>query len=343
MSLEPAVTVAVVPRERFSFAERALAALYERTRAPFDLVYVDGNAPRPVARALRAAAVQWGFRLLRTEEYLTPNEARNLVIPHVTTRYVAFLDNDVLVRPGWLTALVDCAEETGAGVVGPLYCFGLRECETVHLAGGDARVVETADGRRHFFERHRHANQPLAAVRSRARREATEQAEFHCMLVRTDLFARLGKLDEGLRSSREHVDFCMQVRAAGETVYSEPAAVVTYITPRVLPLSDLGYFWRRWSTAWNRASLDHFKTKWGLSDDDPSYADQFWWLERHRRHALRPLRLWVRRLLLGRERGRRFAHAVLYPLEARFNRWLTRNDPRFRPSPPTPAVAVPGG
>ena len=51
------VTVVVVPRERFSMAARALDVLYERTAAPFSLVYVDAGSPRPVRRL--------GFFLLR--------------------------------------------------------------------------------------------------------------------------------------------------------------------------------------------------------------------------------------------------------------------------------------
>lgn len=39
--------------------------------------------------------------------------------------------------------------------------------------------------------------------------------EFHCVLVRTAAFDSIGPLDEGLLSSREHLDLCLQVRANG--------------------------------------------------------------------------------------------------------------------------------
>ena len=35
-----------------------------------------------------------------------------LGLERATTLYVAFLDNDVVVEPGWLEALVRCAEES---------------------------------------------------------------------------------------------------------------------------------------------------------------------------------------------------------------------------------------
>ena len=45
----PTVTVAVVPRERFSFAQRSLTSILERTEGDYELLYVDGNSP-PEAR-----------------------------------------------------------------------------------------------------------------------------------------------------------------------------------------------------------------------------------------------------------------------------------------------------
>ena len=52
----PEVTIAVVPRERFSFARDSLEALYRYTDPPFRLVYVDGGSPSRVQRYLESAA-----------------------------------------------------------------------------------------------------------------------------------------------------------------------------------------------------------------------------------------------------------------------------------------------
>jgi GT2 family glycosyltransferase len=45
-------------------------------------------------------------------------------ISQTSGKYVVFIDNDVLVTPGWLGSLVRRTEETGAWLVGALYCFG---------------------------------------------------------------------------------------------------------------------------------------------------------------------------------------------------------------------------
>ena len=142
----PLVTVVVSPRECFSYARDSLASIFAHTQSPFSLVYVDGGSPRALKQHLEARAREAGFRLIRTEHYLSPNRARNLGLRHVTTKYVVFIDNDVIVTPRWLSALVECAEATGATIVSPLICEGEPAHTIVHCAGGECGVREEARG-----------------------------------------------------------------------------------------------------------------------------------------------------------------------------------------------------
>jgi len=295
--MTPRVTVVVIPRERFSMAVRALDVLYHRTGFPFALVYVDAGSPRHVRRAIEARQRERGFHLLRIEDHLATNESRNLALAHVETPYVVFIDNDVLVQPGWLEALVRCAEETGADLVGPLYCIGPPELETVHMAGGTAGLV-LENGQRRFRERHAQPGKPFATLRPKLARTPTELVEFHCMLARRDVFDRLGPLDEGLLTANEHPDLCASVRQAGGAVYLEPAAVVTWMAPPPIAWSDLGFFLLRWSDAWNLSTLCHFREKWQL-DADPRLSWQYEWLReyRYRGVGIDRVRAGIRRVL----------------------------------------------
>jgi GT2 family glycosyltransferase len=74
-----------------------------------------------------------------------------------------------------------------------------------------------------FSRRQRRSDRPEQLSRGE-----TGLAEFHCMLVRTDLFAKLGRLDEAFLNTKEHVDFSMAARQSGERIFFEPASVVTY-------------------------------------------------------------------------------------------------------------------
>jgi len=275
------VTIAVVPRERFSYSVRSLENIYAQTSHPFDLVYVDGGSPRAVRDQLRNQADRRGFRLLRTEGYLTPNQARNMALPHATGRYVVFIDNDVLVEPGWLDELVTCAEDTGASIVGPVYLSGPPGTRKIHMAAGIAHF-EQQHGCRVLRVKHTLAGRELNAVADQLQRRPCELVEFHCMLVRRTVFDDLGPLDENLMSALEHEDLCLTVRERGGAVYFEPAARVTYVPPPPLALSDYPFFMLRWSEAWNSPTLRHFQEKWQLQPDDHDLAVLADWLRRHR-------------------------------------------------------------
>ncbi|MFW6358278.1 MAG: glycosyltransferase family 2 protein, partial [Chroococcales cyanobacterium] len=91
---EPNVTIVVVPRERFSYTQKSLESIYEYTPYPFKLVYVDGGSPTQIKHYLEEQSRLKGFKLIRTQEYLSPNLARNIGISQVDTEYTVFVDND---------------------------------------------------------------------------------------------------------------------------------------------------------------------------------------------------------------------------------------------------------
>lgn len=306
------VTVVIVPRERFSEARRSLDSVLSNITAP--LVYVDGNSPAPVRQYVQQRAREHGFRHVQHDRYLSPNQARNIGLSLVETPYVAFVDNDLHVWPGWLDRLMACAEETGAALVGPLYHQGAPGAETIHMAGGEA-AIEERDGRRYLRESH-HLSAAAPADATSLTRQPTQLVEFHCVLARTDVLRHLGGLDPQLLSTPEHVDLCLAVQAAGGTIYLEPSAKVTYVGPGPLSWSDLPYFLLRWSDAWTHSSLAHFGSKWALADDDAFLRDHAAWMTKYRRETTHRWRSPMRRVL-----GVRTGQRLETWLEERVTRW----------------------
>jgi hypothetical protein len=85
------------------------------------------------------------------------------------------------------------------------------------------------------------------------------------MLVQTEIFKRIGPMDEKLLSLHEERDFCLSVGCAEGTVYIEPKAVVTYVPPPPCEWWDLPYFMLRWSETWTVPSVRYFNHKWGVT------------------------------------------------------------------------------
>ncbi|NJM70118.1 MAG: glycosyltransferase [Scytonema sp. RU_4_4] len=316
------VTIVVVPRERFSFTRESLESIYEHTEYPFKLIYVDGGSPSHVRDYLVAQASEKQFQLIRTEHYLSPNRARNLGLQQITSKYVVFIDNDVVVTPGWLKALVECAEQTGACVVSPLICQYLPLHTEVHCAGGESGVRVDTKGettRRRIIEKIYKQGRQIADVRPQLQRQQTGLAEFHCMMVRTEIFEKIGFLDEALLNTKEHVDLCILVAEAGGEIYLEPESLVTYVPGPPLEWTDLHYYMLRWSDAWEQTSLKRLRDKWNLTEDEyfkNKYKRLGW---RRDMTIISPL---VRKAPFGKI-GDRIAGKILRHMDKALNQFLT--------------------
>lgn len=331
--MKPEVTIIVSPRERFSYSRESLESIYANTNYPFELVYIDGNSPKYLRKYLKQKSQEKEFKLIPTEQYLSPNQARNIGLKEVNTEYLVFIDNDVYVEPGWLEKLVNCAEKTEATVVCPLVCIGQERYSKIHLAGGEARIILEVKNdkiRRKVHEKHYFVNRLVADLKDQLHRKQCELAEFHCVLVRTDIFNIIGKLDEKLLSTREHIDFCLTVNNAGRDIYCEPDSVVTYVPAKNLALSDLTYFQLRWSDRWELISLEHFAKKWNVTTKDKYFKKRYKRLG-HRRHQALLLPLvkqisfggyatWLEKLLIAGERK-----VNQYISDHFFNEQLTMN------------------
>jgi GT2 family glycosyltransferase len=255
-----------------------------------------------------------------------PNQARNLALDHVTTDFVVFVDNDSLVEPGWLDALLRCADETGAWVVGPLYCEPSPDGVQIHMSGGTCRITALRDGKCSYVERHHNQHIEYRQA-THLRRHKTELIEFHTVLVRMTTFDKIGPFDPELTCVCEHGDFCLSVYRAGGSVFIEPEAVITYVSPRQLDIADREYFQLRWSEAWLEASIRRLTEKYNLSETDPEMDALRSWVRSHRRLRL----TWIDRLprFVGTRAAGMISHRFVEPIEIALNRARFSRDRSF--------------
>jgi GT2 family glycosyltransferase len=103
----PSAAIVVPTRDRAAYLRVALASIVPQARdAGADvLVVIDGPDP-----ASAAVARELGAGVVVHEQPLGLNAARNTGVAHTESELVAFVDDDVAVRPGWLAALLDAAD-----------------------------------------------------------------------------------------------------------------------------------------------------------------------------------------------------------------------------------------
>lgn len=282
-------TLVMTARERHGLTERAIDSIVRNTRGAYRLIYASGATPPPLLERLRGRQKAWNLEIADVEPGLWPNQIRRRLVAGIDTDYAVFLDNDVDVQPGWLDALIACADETGAGAVGPLYLIaGDDDPPVVHMAGGSLVWEDTPQGRV-LHEEHVDVGADPEQSAAMHQRAPCDFLEYHCMLVRTSL-ARDGSLfDPAIVCVHEHIDLAVTLHRQGYRTWSEPAARVTYLARAAWTVDDLDYMRWRWSRAAGDASIAAFCRKWGVIDDGRSFGGVRAFLRVHKAR-LDPLR-----------------------------------------------------
>jgi glycosyltransferase involved in cell wall biosynthesis len=99
---EPEISVVVPTRDRPGYLEVTLASLgRQRGDTAHEVVVVDDGAAGSTAEV----AARHGMRCIRHNERRSLNAARNTGLREARAPVVAFVDDDVLVPAGWLSAL----------------------------------------------------------------------------------------------------------------------------------------------------------------------------------------------------------------------------------------------
>ncbi|HEY6898916.1 MAG TPA: glycosyltransferase [Rhodocyclaceae bacterium] len=267
----PRVTLVMTLRERHQPTMAAIASLLAETPPPYRLIFAEVQSPPWLHAELAAASREHGFELRRFDQPLWPQQVRAALIDEIDSEYVVFVDNDLAFYPGWLERLVECADQTGAGIVGPMYLWGDdHAAPKVHMSGGDLSFVEE-DGARVLEDRHRHYNADPDTAAAEGRR-ACDFVEFHCMLLRTELARQPGVIDGRIGCVHEHIDIALTAKERGYGIYVEPASRVLYRAFIPTMLEDLALMRRRWSPAAMEDSIATFCAKWRVLPDDRSFG-----------------------------------------------------------------------
>ena len=214
----PAVVAVVVTHEPGPWFEDSLRALATQDYPDLTVLVIDaGSAQDPTQRV--AAACPNGF-VRRIEANPGFGAAANEVMETVEgASYLLFCHDDVALSPGAVTALVEEAGRSNAGLVGPkvadwddgrqLQAVGM----TVDRIGHPSSYVEEGE-----YDQGQHD-----AVRD------VFYLPGGCQLVRADLFATLGGFDPAMGFYGEDLDFGWRAKVAGARVVVAPAAHVRHV------------------------------------------------------------------------------------------------------------------
>jgi GT2 family glycosyltransferase len=181
-------------------------------------------------------------------------------------RWLCLLNNDTILRPGWLAEMLRlAARERRAAAVGNFHRY--PQNGRINHAG----VVFDRD--KTFLHLYQGLPERLPASFVSRQFQCVSAA---CMLVKADVFRNLGGFDEGFRNGCEDLDFCLKLRAEGREVWYCGTSRIDHhgqSTPGRMndDRANLDRFRARWA-AQVKADLEDFTRRDGVCWPSPSLA-----------------------------------------------------------------------
>jgi hypothetical protein len=170
-------------------------------------------------------------RVLRLDKNYGFAEGYNRAISMVDTEYVVLLNSDVRPAEGWLAPLVEAMAD---GTVGA--------CQPKLLSDVEPEKFEYAGACGGFIDKHGY---PYCRGRifdtvetDRGQYDApmsVEWASGAALMVRRDVYERVGGLDSAFFAHMEEIDLCWRIRRAGMAVKVVPSAAVYHLGGGTLP------------------------------------------------------------------------------------------------------------
>lgn len=217
MALEPEVSIVIPVHDQWALTAGCLASVVaDFSSVGYEVIVVDDASGADTAAKLRELV---GITLVRLDENQGFIGAVNAGVAAARGRFIVLLNNDTVVRPGWLDALVRTAESSpDVGVVGAKLVYPDGRLQE---AGGI--VWDDASG--HNYGRDQDPNDPAYNfVRE------VDYCSGACLLVRRELLAAVGGLDARYSPAYyEDTDLCFAARAHGYRVLYQPVAEICHL------------------------------------------------------------------------------------------------------------------
>jgi GT2 family glycosyltransferase/tetratricopeptide (TPR) repeat protein len=230
------------------YTRLCLESVLAHTRAPYELIVVDNGSTdgtQAYLAELRSRPGPVRVDVVRNDVNHGFPAGCNQGLARARGRYFIFLNNDTVVTPGWLDGLVGGS---------------LRDWPSVGLVGAVTNHAPDAQGVRGDYK----GLDCLAEFADRRRREYAGQVldvrrlTGFCLLVRRDVFERIGKFDERFGVGFfDDDDLCLRSREAGFRLLVALDVYIHHFGSRTF--KGLGINSREQLSK----NFDMFRAKWG--------------------------------------------------------------------------------
>ena len=211
--LEPRKISVIVPSSHGPESVKELVErLISKTSYPnYEIVIVQ------VGERDKVHEVGTDFRVLHFPDAANDSAAKNYAVAQTDSPWLLFLDDNVeAIDPDWLTIMGEHVQRPEVGAVGARLISPNGTIEHAGLVLGVNGIAQSAF--HGFPAEHPGVNRQLRMTRNYS------AVSSGCILIRREVFQRIGGFDEKLFGALADVDLCLKMRGAGYLIVYTPLA-----------------------------------------------------------------------------------------------------------------------
>lgn len=212
---ETKVTVVIPNYNGIKYIRDCMDSLRKQEGIPFDLLVVDNGSEDGSLEVLQEEYTE--ARVIALEENTGFCHAVNLGIQNSNTPYVILLNNDTVVKPGFVEALVKTIEESER----------IFSVSSMMLSMTDENIIDDAGDGYSMFGWAYARGKGKIAVRYEKRAEIFAACG-GAAIYRKEVFGKIGYFDENHFAYLEDIDIGYRARIYGYRNVYEPAAKVVH-------------------------------------------------------------------------------------------------------------------
>ena len=216
--IPPVVSIIIPNFNGEKFLERCLKSIFLEKRKSFEVIIVDDcsiDNSVSLIRKLRKTEINKKLKLIVLKNRVWTAKATNIGVKNSKGKYLLILDNDTKIKKGWFNEVVQFFKKNKrAGVAQPkLLKMGTNKFDYAgDYLGPFGFLIERARGTPDIGQFNK--TEKIFALKSAA------------MLVRRDVFNKLGGFDENYKIFWEETDFCWRTWLIDYQVLFAPQIVV---------------------------------------------------------------------------------------------------------------------
>jgi GT2 family glycosyltransferase len=239
----PLVSIVIPTRDKRALLQTTIESIRARTDYDrYEIIVVDNDSAEPDAVDY-LSSLSAPCQVHRWREPFNYSAINNFGFRHARGEQVLFLNNDVeVIRPDWLTALLEHAQRPEVGAVGAKLLYADGRIQHAGVVVGINRAAANA------FRSW--PGETIGAPRLADLTRNCSAVTGACMMVPRRVLEKVGGFDETLRVVLNDVDLCLRIRAQGYLVVYTPHALLYHhegsTRGQLHPPPDQQAFGRKW-------------------------------------------------------------------------------------------------